>query len=222
MPSSRKVLSAVETNQTIRNINASTMLYGVGEMLFINSFMLLYFSALGVPSERILLYLAFPMLIRISTLIPFAHWAERIGKVTLGVLGLSMSTIGILVILLAGFVSKPLVEILILTSVILYGLGYGMYLNSWYPLLSPIIPEERRGRFFGTMRLLYQSVAITFTFIVTWTLERKAAISVFQFFLAITIIFRIGGIVLYGKIPELEHLPGTGRSLMRERTPRPG
>ncbi len=212
----KRTLAPAETDRVIRGIYCSTMLYGVGEILFVNSFMLLYFSILGVPSERILLYLALPMLIRIFTLVPFAHWAERIGKVMIGVLGLSLSTSSMVVLALAGYAHQPFVEPLIIAGVVLYGCGYGMYLNSWYPLLSPIIPEARRGRFFGTMRLLYQSAAIAFTFVVAWTLERQTAIGVFQFFLATVVALRIGGIILYGRIPDLERLPDTGRTLWQE------
>jgi len=203
----------MDLNKVIRNIYVSTMLYGVGEILFVNSFMLLYFSALGLSGERILFYLALPMLIRILTLIPFAHWTERIGKVLTGVLGLSISTAGIAILFMVGFAPVGWLEPLILMAVVLYGLGHGIYLNSWFPLLSPILPVERRGRFFGMMRFLYQSTAIIFTFIVMGCLGKTAAIGIFQGFLLIAIALRVGGIILYARIPDLETQPATGQKI---------
>ena len=213
-PIVKRTLDAAGTSRVIRNIYVSTMLYGIGEILFTNSFMLLYFSMLGVPSDRILLYLSLPMFLRLFTVVPFAYWAERIGKVLIGVIGLSVGTAGMLILAGTGFAPKPLIEPLIIVSVVLFGASYGMYLNSWFPLLSPIVPEERRGRFFGMMRLLYQSTAIAFTFAVTWTLERKTAIGVFQAFLAAAVALRVGGIILYGRIPELERIAESGRTFL--------
>lgn len=45
-----------DSSRIIRRINTSTVLYGVGEIVFVNSYMLLYFKALGLSSERILLF----------------------------------------------------------------------------------------------------------------------------------------------------------------------
>jgi len=210
-----KTLSPIETNRTIRVLYVSTMLYGIGDILFLNSFMLLYFSMLGLANERILFYLALPSFIRILSLVPFAHWAERIGKVRLGIIGLSMGSIALLLIAGAGSVPPAAAEPLIASAMIILGLGSGLYLNSWFPLIATIIPEARRGRFFGTMRFLYTAVAIGFTFIASWTLERHSAIIVFQIFLAITIVLRVIGCVFYGRIPELERHLDQSRTMIR-------
>ena len=204
MPEPQRKLSATETEAAIRIIYISTALYGILEILLVNGFMLLYFSAIGIPSERILLYLAIPGFNAIVTLLLFAQWTERIGKVLTGVIGLSISTSSAVLLILCSVSGKHLVEPLILLSVSIYGVGFGIYLNSWFPMLLTIIPGERRGRFFGTMRLIYQSVAIVFTFVVIWVLSKNASIGIFQTFLAISLILRIIGIILYTRIPELE------------------
>jgi hypothetical protein len=51
-------LTPTQIGHEIRKIYASTGFYGVFEILFTNSFMLLYFSALHISSERILFYLS--------------------------------------------------------------------------------------------------------------------------------------------------------------------
>lgn len=209
-----RILSEAETDRTIRTINASTVLYGIGEILYINSFMLLYLSMLGVASERILLYLSLPPIIRILVLVPFAHWAERIGKVRLGIIGISLGTLSMAILAAVGSVPPGWVEPLTIVAMLLFGLFFGLYLNSWFPLLAAIIPEARRGRFFGTMRFLYQGAAIVFTFIASWTLERHAAIVVFQGFLIAAVVLRIFGTILYGRIPELERRIDDSRSML--------
>ena len=197
-------LGPEECVRVIRRIYIACLLYAIAETLFTNSFMLLYLAKLGVPSERILLYLAIPVLVSIFSLIPFAQWVERLGKVFTGVLGLSLGTLGMVLLIAAGFLPEPFVEPLVILSMCLYGIGLGMYANCWYLMLSTIIPEAGRGRFFGNNRLIYQTGAIAFTFLVTWTLARDSSLIVFQGFFALVVLLRVFGIAMFAKIPELE------------------
>ena len=205
-------LTTGQVEHEIRKLCASTAFYGVLELLFTNSFMLLYFSALRISSERILFYLAVPTLIRIITLIFFAEQTEKIGKVRTGVLGLSISAVSALLLVGAGFSSRPLVEPLVFLGVLLYGVGYGIYLNSWFPLISTIVPAGRRGRFFGVMRFIYQSVGIIFTLIVGLTLGKDSSIAIFQAYLIASCVFRIIGILIYHRLPELDRHLDSSRS----------
>ena len=88
-------LGPEETDREIRRVYTACLLYGISEMLFANSFMLLYLAKLGVPSERILLYLAIPIFVSLFALVPFAQWTDRLGKVFTGVLGLSLATLAL-------------------------------------------------------------------------------------------------------------------------------
>ena len=207
-------LSPSQVDREIRKLCTSTAFYGILELLFTNSFMLLYFSALQISSERILFYLALPTLIRIITLIFFAEQTEKIGKVRTGVLGLSISAVSALLLVGAGFSSRPLVEPLVFLGVLLYGVGYGIFLNSWFPLISTIVPAGRRGRFFGVMRFIYQSVGIIFTFIVGLTLGKESSIAIFQAYLIASCVFRIIGILIYHRLPELDRHRDSGRTIL--------
>ncbi len=207
-------LTPTQIGHEIRKIYASTGFYGVFEILFTNSFMLLYFSALNISSERILFYLSVPMLIRIITLMLFAEKTERIGKVRAGVWGLSLSTVSAFLLVAAGFADKPLVEPIVFSAVLFFGAGYGIYLNSWFPIISTIVPADRRGRFFGVMRFIYQSVGIVFTFIVGITLGKDSSIGIFQFYLAICCLFRIIGIVIYSRIPDMDRQLCNSRTIL--------
>jgi hypothetical protein len=76
------------------------------------------------------------------------------------------------------------------------------------------VPADRRGRFFGVTRLIYQSVGIVFTFIVGLTLGKDSSIGIFQFYLVVCFSFRIIGIVIYSRIPELERQFSSGRTIL--------
>jgi len=191
-------------------IYVACMFYGIGEIMFTNSFMLLYLARLGVPDDRILLYLALPIFVSIFTLIPFAQWTERIGKISAGVIGLSLSTVAMVLLVGAGWVSTPFMEPLIFLAMCLYGIGYGMYVDSWFPMLSTIVPAECRGRFLGNNRLIYQTAVIAITFAITWLLAYHSSRLVFQCCLGFIVLLRIVGTVMYAALPDLDrHLPKT-------------
>lgn len=197
----------------IRRINTATVLYGVGEIAFVNSYMLLYFKTLGIAADRILLYLAVPMLLRFVTLLPFANYTERHGIVRTGVFGLSVSSLSFIILALAGFLHGTALEAVVLLGVILYGAGYSFYLGAWYPMLSSKIPKGMRGAFFGRMRLLYQSAAICFTFLVTSIIGTYPPTQVFQLSLIVIFLLRTVGIMVYASIPECERTGGAAPGL---------
>ena len=87
-------LGPAETDKEIRRVYTACLLYGISEMLFANSFMLLYLAKLGVPSERILLYLAIPIFVSLFALVPFAQWTDRLGKVFYGGAGALAGNLG--------------------------------------------------------------------------------------------------------------------------------
>ncbi len=197
-------LGPKETAKEIRRIYTACLLYAIGETLFTNSFMLLYLAKLGVPSERILLYLAIPIFVSIFALVPFAQWIDRFGKIFIGTMGLALGTLSMVILIVLGFLPVTAVEPLIVLAMCLYGLGFGMYLDGWFPMLATIVPEESRGRFFGNNRFIYQTGTIVFTFLVTWALTGNASLIVFQGFFAVVVLLRILGIAMFARIPDLE------------------
>ena len=197
-------LGVEERHRVIKRIYAACLLYAIATTLFTNSFMLLYLAKLGVPSERILLYLAIPVFVSIFSLVAFAQWIEKLGKILTAVLGLSLGTLAMLMLIVAGFFPARFVEPLIILSMCMFGIGSGMFDDCWFPLLSPIVPAESRGCFFGNNRLIYQTGAIAFTFFATWMLGKDSSLGVFQALFAFVVLLRVFGIVMFSKIPELE------------------
>ena len=205
----RESLTPEERVKFMHRIYIACMCYAIGEVLFTGTFMLLYLSKLGIPGERILLYLALPIFISIFTLVPFAQWTERLGKIFTGVVGLSLATTAMVILIVTGFLPPRFMELLIVFSMCLYGFGYGMYVDSWYPMLTTIVPEDRRGRFFGNNRVLYQAAIIIITFVITWLLAWNSSLLVFQCCFGCIVILRVIGIILYSGIPDLDRRPPT-------------
>jgi len=119
------------------------------------------------------------------------------------VIGLSLGTLCMILLIMAGFLPKPFLEPIIIVSMSVYGVGVGMYIDCWFPLISWIVPAGSRGWFLGNNRLSYQAGTIMFIFLVTWTLGRNSSLIVFQLFFAGIVLLRIFGVVMFSKIPDL-------------------
>ncbi len=195
------------------SIRLSTMQYGISDLLYANSFMLLYLAILGIPSERILVWLALPSVLKILTLVPFAQWTERIGKVRLGAIGISFGSLSLVLLIAAGSAPGWAVESLTAMAMVCVGLGSGMYMNAWFPLISDIVPDGQRGRFFGMLRFLYQTASIVFALIASWSLERHSTVLVFQIFLGVALVLRVAGTVQFARIPEVRRVSEGAASL---------
>ena len=79
-----------------------------------------------------------------------------------------------------------------------------MTLGNWFALLHPIIPENIRGRFFGQLRLTWQSIGILFTLIVIYILELYPTLEMYQAILGIITILMLLRMFFYQQIPELD------------------
>ena len=90
------------------------------------------------------------------------------------------------------------------TGIVLFGIGSAMTLGNWFALLHPIIPEKIRGRFFGRLRLTWQSIGIVLTLLFIYTLEQFPSLGIYQAVLIIISIFMAVRIFFYQQIPELD------------------
>ncbi len=177
-------------------------------LLFQNGFMLAYLSRLGFPSYRILFLLSLVPLAGLVLTLPFAYLSDRFGKKRIGLIGLTISVLGLLLLTLAGFSEAQGAQIAT-AGIIIFSIGASASASSWFALLSPIIPEEIRGRFFGKLRISWQLCGIAFTLVVTALLELFTEIRIFQYVMLFVVGTSILRIHLYRKIPELEtgHAP---------------
>ncbi len=175
----------------------------VATLLFGNGFMLAYFSKLGVPDYRILLLFALIPLISMTLILPFAYLADRTGKKRLGGLGIAVSAVGFFM-LIGAPIAPGETSLWLTLGVLIFATGNAANASSWFALLSPIVPENIRGRWFGQMRTAWQTTAIVFSLGVAALLQTYSSLPVFQSILFVCGVLILVRFVLYLQIPELE------------------
>ncbi|MFA5203115.1 MAG: MFS transporter [Lentisphaeria bacterium] len=192
----------------------ATCLYGVVDNLYYNSFMLMYLAALGVPSDMILVYLALSPLVYMFTMVPAAHYSGRSPYVRNGMTGQCVSAAGFILLIGAPFF-KPFGKdwLFIWTGMLANGVGMSLYVASWFPLTSTFVPDNERGRFFGTMRFFFQAVSILFALAVIAVLKRDSSLKVFQLFMCLALVGKIAGIIYLSRLPANQVESGPRPSL---------
>ena len=177
---------------------------GLAFLSFNNGLLLAYFSYLNVPSATILLLLASMPLTQFVFILPLSFLADFLGKKIIGNIGLIFSLFGFIFLILASILPENFNIWMIGVGIVLFGLGTAMNMGNWFALLHPIIPEKIRGRFFGRLRLTWQSLGIVLTLLFIYMLEQFPYLRMYQAVLVIVSIFLTARILFYQHIPELE------------------
>jgi MFS family permease len=185
------------------NIIIMTQCLGMlSSAFFQNGFYLNYFTKLGISSAAIAFLFSLPPLLGAFLMIPFAFLADRKGKLRLALNGQIMMVGSLLLIMAAGWGRQSL--LLVGASMLVFSVGGSLQGASWFALLSPIVPAEIRGRFFGRLRVTFQTVIILFSLLITRLLGISDTMSVFQVILTVVFGAHIVRYFTYRKIPELE------------------
>jgi MFS family permease len=171
---------------------------------FQNGFYLNYFTTLGVSSAAVARLFSVPPLLLAFLMIPFAFWADRAGKLKLALAGQVMIIGSQVMIMGAGWGGERLALPLLGLALLVYCVGGSLQGGSWFALLSPIIPREIRGRFFGRLRVTFMTVSILFTLMITQVLKFSDSMAAFQVLLGLVVIAHVGRYFSYARIPELE------------------
>ena len=165
-------MTDAETKKAMRMIVLTASLGGLSYLSFNNGLLLAYFSYLNVHSATILLLLALMPLAQFIFMLPFSFLADIFGKKIIGNIGLISSLLGYVLLIVASILPENSYIWIIGTGIVLFGIGSAMTLGNWFALLHPIIPEKIRGRFFGRLRLTWQSIGIVLTLLFIYTLEQ--------------------------------------------------
>lgn len=173
-------------------------------LAFTNGLILLYLSAQGVSSERIVLYLAVPLIASGLGMLPAAYFADRIGRRRVGIVGICMELAGFSLITASASMPPHLIEAVTAAGIALHSAGGALYVACWFALLSPIVPEGMRGRFFGKLRYIWQVFCIFFTAACALNLSAESPLYVFQIVNAIITALLLVRIWFYIRIPDLE------------------
>ena len=188
---------------------------GLAFLSFNNGLLLAYFSYLNVPSATILLLFASMPLTQFVFMLPLSFLADFLGKKFIGNIGLIFSLFGFILLILASILPENFNIWMIGVGIVLFGLGTAMNMGNWFALLHPIIPEKIRGRFFGRLRLTWQSLGIVLTLLFIYMLEQFPYLRMYQAVLVIVSIFLTVRILFYQHIPELEKPVPPKESLLK-------
>ncbi len=193
-----------ETKKAMRMIVLTASIGGMSYLSFNNGLLIAYFSYLNIPSATILLLLALMPLAQFVFMLPFSFLSDILGKKFIGNIGLFSSLFGYVLLIIASILPENFYTLLIGTGIVLFGIGSAMTLGNWFALLHPIIPEKVRGRFFGRLRLTWQSIGIILTLFFIYILEQFPSLGIYQSILIIISIFMAIRILFYQQIPEFE------------------
>lgn len=192
-----------EIKRALRNITIGQCAGLIGPLLFGNGFMLAYVLRLGIPAYRILFLFALMPLIGMALTLPFAYLADLHGKKRIGGAGLAVSIAGFFLLPPAAFMPHN-AALWLTAGILIFSIGNTANGASWFALLSPIVPEEIRGRWFGQMRTAWQTTAIVFSLGLAVLLRHCPELYIFQLLLAATGALMIVRLLFYAQIPELE------------------
>jgi len=192
-----------EIRRALRIIIAGQCAGIVGPLLFGNGFMLAYFLRLGIPAYRVVFLFALMPLILMALTLPFARLSDRLGKKKIGGAGLAVAVAGFLMLSPAAFIPGDR-SAWLTAAILVFSVGNAANGASWFALLSPIVPEEIRGRWFGRMRISWQTTSVLFSLGLAVLLRHRPDLYIFQLVLLATGLLMIVRLLLYAQIPELE------------------
>ena len=189
------------------NLAIGAQVFGMlADIAFRNGILLVYFTAMNLNRERVLLYLSLPPLMMVLVRLPAAHVADHIGLKRVTLPGFMLVTAAFLLFLLAGFV--PTVtgrELMVFGGVMLFGLGLSIASAGFMPLLRRLVPQNLRGRFFGRLHVSWQSVGLVFVALCALLLPSNASITTYQWIALLLVLgtaVRIGLIALMPEPPR--------------------
>ncbi|MDP6331962.1 MAG: MFS transporter [SAR324 cluster bacterium] len=199
-------MNDLETKKAIRMILITTSLGGMSYLSFNNGLLLAYFSYLGIPSATILILLALPPISQFIFMIPFSYLSDIYGKKLIGNFGMVLSIIGFFLMAIASIFPETHRTLVVSLGAGSFGAGTALIIGNWFALLHPIIPENIRGRFFGRLRLTWQSIGIIFTLVVIYILEQYPTLAMYQIVIGTITILMALRMIYYQLIPELDQI----------------
>ncbi len=173
-------------------------------LLFMNGFMLEYFTFLKISNSKALLLLSLPHWAGIFLIIYSAYFSDKFTKKIIGNIGHVCMLIGFACMIIIPFLPHFVKFYFVFVSILIYGAGFAMFASNWFALLNPSIPKEKRGHFFGIMRSSWQVVSIVVGFGVSYFLAYSNEILSYQIILSVFWFGLLARFIIYQKIPEVK------------------
>ena len=198
------MISEIEQAQGRRLITTINCVGCIPGQVFLGSVLLLFLTSLAMNRVGIMVCLSIPAFVAAVCQIPFAHWADRVGKKKIGHAGMVLVNLTFIVLLAATFVSLAAGRMLALGAVAVYAVGCCLFISGWFALLLPMIPAPIRAAYFGRMRLIYQAVSVAAglgcSALLEWRSSPESFAGLFVLFWAMTVVWQW----LYTRMREVE------------------
>jgi len=176
----------------------------LGQQALLGGIVLLYLTRMGVDSVTTMVLLAVPWVSQVIFSLPAAYLGDRRGRKAVTRIGLYCVNGGLTVLALAGFLPPGFLEGAALAGLASYGIGFAVFGANWFSLLSPIVPESMRGRFFGRLRVSWQIIGIVFMGVCALSLSENSPVWAYQVVMGATAVVHLLRILLFRRLPELE------------------
>lgn len=179
---------------------------------FRNGIVLLYLLALGFSEARVIAALSYMGIFLGLIMVPAAYFSDRVGKKYFGYVGHVMGILGFALIGFAGFwKGSSLCSFAVVVGILIYAVGAGILASSWFALLKPIVPDRIRGRFFGWMKISWQTATLLFSGVAAFVLRYNDSMTAFQIFIFLIAVMLFVRILSYYRIPEMEKVSDKNR-----------
>ena len=187
----------------------------LGQVAFANGLVLLFLTQQQFSSDAIMFFLALPALTQTLCIIPFGFMADRRGLKKVMVSGTLLACLGFALLPAAGFLSGTMMTLTVTAGIVIFALGIAMFSSGWFALLQPIVPPHMRGRYFGIMRVVWQSMGLLFGVICTFLLSKDSPTAAFQIIFAFVTVCMLTRTFYTAQVPELGK-PETSRESLLE------
>lgn len=180
-----------------------------------SSLLILYATLLGASRFLSMTTTSLQYLSVFVLSVPMAYLMERTGIKRLILPALSLGLFGLCAVAAAGFFTRAGREVLLI-GLLVFSLTLAIYVAGWFPLLQGVVPESERGRFFGRLRVSWQSLVTAILMISTWVIGASAETRTIQWIFFAAALLVIGRIFFLSRIPEIPRKlknPSLGRQL---------
>ncbi len=202
-------LSPAEQRRGMLHAKISTC-YGQLASVLINdsSVIILFATLLGAKDMVAVATTSFAYLAHFFLMVPFGHLASFIGKKKVIVISISVCLLALLLCAAAPWF-KPLDKAVLLGGLVVFSISMSAYVSAWFPLLDGVVPAAERGRFFGQLRSLWQTVAALFLLGSGWLVGKSASLPMLQLIIALAAVSLLGRIWHVSRIPEAPAEPSS-------------
>jgi predicted MFS family arabinose efflux permease len=99
-------------------------------------------------------------------------------------------------------------------AVIIFSIGETFFGATWFSLMHPVVPEFIRGRFWGKLRLTWQSMGIIFFLSSALLLGKDSSLRSYQIILSSLTLAYAVRVLFYRRIPELDKVGKSSTNLL--------